>query len=199
VRSLVRIEFKEQYYIRELPVICDITLCVGGLNLLTGPNGTGKSSFIQFLKLNSDEYFKKSKLSYVDQMPLKPLNKISYNEIEKSLVHERYSGMEVYQEIRSYITDYDFLPINDLSGGQNQMTKILLSAFIGGDIFVFDEPLQYLDKTNSQLFLKYLEKLKSLGKTILIIEHQFDRLERLVDHRLLIELDANEVRIRNGN
>jgi ABC-type Mn2+/Zn2+ transport system ATPase subunit len=194
----VQIEFNGRYYIRELPVNCDITLCVGGLNLLTGPNGAGKSSLIQFLKLNKDEFFKGLEVSFVDQMPLKPLNKISYNEIENSLMQERFEVMPVYDEIRPLVTGYDSMPINDLSGGQNQMSKIMLSALLGGDVFIFDEPLQYLDKTNSNAFISYLKKLKSLGKTIFIIEHQFVLLEALVDKRLQIDINDSEVRIFNG-
>lgn len=194
----MQIEFNGRYRIRELPVNCDITLCVGGVNLLTGPNGAGKSSFIQFLKLNKKEFFNDLKVSFVDQMPLKPLNKISYNEIETSLMAERFEAMPVYREIRSLIKNYDSMPINDLSGGQNQMSKIMLSALLGGDIFIFDEPLQYLDKTNSNAFISYLGKLKSLGKTVLIIEHQFELLETLVEKRVQIDIDDNEVRIFNG-
>ena len=64
------------------------------------------------------------------------------------------------------------MPINELSGGQNQMLKILFSAYKGGDLFIFDEPFQYLDQNFQKLLRNYLESLIKDKKYILLVEHQ---------------------------
>ena len=69
---------------------------------------------------------------------------------------------------------------NRLSGGQKQMVTIGSVLTLDPDIFILDEPFSHLDEENRISVECILRKLKSDGKTILIVEH---------DHNMVREAD----------
>ena len=74
--------------------------------------------------------------------------------------------------------------------------KILIGLYLGGDIFIFDEPLQYLDQKNMSQIVLLLKRLKQQNKTLLIVEHQSNSLEELIDHKIVVSRD-DKVRIHD--
>ena len=175
------IEFKNRFKIQDLDVECKMNFSKGQLLLLTGENGIGKSSFIQFLKLNQREFFKEKKVVFIDQFQLKPINQISYKEVENLLSPMRSGKVSCYESLKEKVAPFEDKPINDLSGGQNQMVKLALGIYLAGDIFILDEPFQYLDQANVSLLTKLIVDLKEQGKTLLIVEHRKELISELVD------------------
>jgi ABC-type molybdenum transport system ATPase subunit/photorepair protein PhrA len=53
--------------------------------LLTGDNGVGKSSLLQYFKLYQDRYFPGLVCRFMDQGRLEPLNQISFNQLRQQL------------------------------------------------------------------------------------------------------------------
>lgn len=191
----MHIEFSNRFKIQELDVACNIKLSEGKVNLLVGDNGVGKSSLIRFFKLNQKEFFPGKKVNFMDQFPLRPINQISYLELKDQLNGLCNDELTFFKDLESSTKDFQDKPINDLSGGQNQMIKFLVTCFTGGDIFILDEPLQYLDKKNTQRLKNIIEQLKSLGKTIIIVEHQSEKIKELVDKIFTIECLENRVQV----
>jgi ABC-type Mn2+/Zn2+ transport system ATPase subunit len=179
--KIVLVEFKDRFKIQGLDVECRIHLSPGKMTLLSGDNGIGKSSLIQFLKLNQSEFFSSQKLVFIDQFPLSPVNDISYLELENFLSSKRIEKLACYIELREKLSSFIKKPIKSLSGGQNQLIKIALGLFLGGDVFILDEPFQYLDKSNVLLLKKLLQDLKFNGRIILIVEHRKEIIAQLID------------------
>ena len=169
--------------------------------LVYGSNGVGKSSLLQYFKLRQKTLFPGKTLRFIDQPRLTPLNEISFNEIleQFSEVENRSKDKNLFSEFYPVVESYADLPLKDLSGGQNQMCKILLGIFLGGDIFFFDEPSQSLDDENVKNFACMLEGLKSRDKACLIIEHQSGLVKSLCqrtykmdrrDHEIYLEMQS---------
>lgn len=74
-------------------------------------------------------------------------------------------------------------PAQTLSGGESQ--RIRLATQIGsslvGVIYVLDEPSIGLHQRDNDRLLETLEKLRDLGNTVLVVEHDKDTIER-ADH-----------------
>lgn len=191
----MQIEFNNRFKIQDLDVACKIDLRPGKMTLLVGENGIGKSSFIRFLKLHQSEFFKGMTVNFMDQFPLSPINQISYFELKRQISECRQEDLHFFTELEMLSKEYHTKPINDLSGGQNQMIKLLLTCLRGGDIFIFDEPFQYLDKQNSQKLKEVLQSLKELGKTVLVVEHHHDKIKDIIDETFTISQESNEIRI----
>lgn len=75
---------------------------------------------------------------------------------------------------------------NRLSGGQRQMVAIGSILTMNPEILILDEPFSHLDGENCRNVERILKKLKSDGKTILIVEHDHDMV-RWADKWMLLE------------
>lgn len=192
----MNIEFKDRFKIQQVDVQCKMNLPTGKLSYLAGENGVGKSSLIQFFKLNQAEFFPEKKIFFVDQLSLKPLNEISYAQLEIDFAYLRTEELACYDILNQVILPYKHLPIRNLSGGQNQLIKIALALYLSADIFVFDEPLQYLDSSNVELFLKILAELKAISKTIFLVEHRMDAVRPLIDEINIMSLEESMIQVR---
>lgn len=78
-----------------------------------------------------------------------------------------------------------------LSGGQKQRIAIAGVLAIKPDIIIFDEATSMLDPSGRQDVLQIISKLKSAGKTILIITHY---IEELVDCDKVILVNQGEIK-----
>ncbi len=61
---------------------------------------------------------------------------------------------------------------DELSGGQLQKLSIACALALGSRVIVLDEPLAHLEPRSSRELMRVLVRLKSMGKTILLIEHR---------------------------
>jgi ABC-type Mn2+/Zn2+ transport system ATPase subunit len=198
-----KVSLKEDnsFLINQVPVAGDIYMAPGKISIILGENGVGKSSFFQYLKLNQKEIFLKEKCNFSDQMRINPVNEINFDNILTNLKNYKHDSIAFFEEHVSVLNEFRARPLKNLSGGQNQIVKIFLSAYLGGDLFFFDEPLQYLDEKNRDLFKVYLRSLKQAGKAICLIEHHSNLLEELIDHKFKLVSCPEKVELRefNGN
>lgn len=159
----------------------DIPIEKGKITQLVGPNGIGKSTIIQYLKSHQSLFLANEHCYFLDQGRLSPLNQVCFKDLKKILLHMRFEELSLFLKFEKLLENYSHIPLNDLSGGQNQMVKIALSLYLSGTIFIYDEPFQFLDKENHLQFLNVLNELKRLQKGVLIIEHQVN-LTDIVHH-----------------
>jgi ABC-type multidrug transport system ATPase subunit len=169
---------KDNYFcVNDMQVDVDINLNVG-LNLLTGPNGIGKSSFLNALKHDVLSIFSKRKVAFMDQFPLAPVNEVRLLDVLKMMSgsFEHFDQAQARRLIKMF--DIDYLvnrSIKLLSGGENQLVKFILAASQRVDFYFLDEPLQFLDKEKLKLVKSHLELLAKTS-CVFIIEHQIDHL-----------------------
>ncbi|HXL01923.1 MAG TPA: ATP-binding cassette domain-containing protein [Candidatus Atribacteria bacterium] len=62
-------------------------------------------------------------------------------------------------------------PIGTLSGGQRQAVAIGRAIHFGGELLVLDEPTAALSLKETEKVLKYIEGVKKLGRSVILISH----------------------------
>lgn len=192
----MQIKLNQEKFIQGHNLEVEFALDVGVAVLLFGENGVGKSSLLQLLKLRQKELFPNKTCRFVDQPKLMPLNEIDFSQMREQLKGYRAEDSSLFEEFYTYVESYDKTPLKKLSGGQNQMVKILLSLYLGGDIFFFDEPVQNLDDQNTKNFACVLEGLKLRGKSCLVIEHQSEIVRKLCQKTYQLVKEDNTIKSR---
>ena len=84
----------------------------------------------------------------------------------------------------------------ELSAGQKQKVAIASALMKDAEIFILDEPFSMLDLTSKNEIIQSLQKIKSNGKTIIIISHNISPIIPLVDKIIVLN---NGVLIKSGN
>jgi len=178
--------------INDMNVSVDFFLKKDCINLLRGANGVGKTTFIiKLLDISK-------KVSICFQHRLASINSTRVKDILKVLSENNSldkKSLDQYLEIFNYSQFLD-REVNELSGGENQVLKLILNLSSKKDILIFDEPAQYLDTTNLYLFCDALLK-KYNSKTILIVEHNTSYLKNLPLEEILMVKQEGHIEIKN--
>lgn len=167
--------------------------------LIIGENGSGKSTLIKLI-LNvfkpSSGYVEKSTnyISYVPDNLIFP----EFITIEKFLIQiMKISKLENIHLLNYYLNRYGLdgkKKLNSLSKGMRQKVLIIQALIKDASIYIFDEPLNGLDKQMQLIFLEDLTKLKKRGKTLIIVSHQIDCFKDLSNY--ILDINNGEVNER---
>lgn len=162
----------------------NLTLNAGEVVLLCGENGIGKSSFIQFIKLNP-QLRDKNQCSFSDQLPLRSVNTIKVKTFLEMLSHDfKNFNYDFKNELLIEILEKS---INDLSGGENQILKLIVALSFDSDFYILDEPSTYLDEQKVSTVKKLISEKRKSSKTVLIVEHRSQLFEDIIDRKIKIE------------
>lgn len=159
----------------------------GSLMALVGPNGAGKSTLIKtilkFLKQITGEIKINTKtLAYVPQrnsvdwdFPTTLFDVVEMGCYGRVGFFKRVSKEEKQKVLKAIeqvgMLDFKDRQISELSGGQQQRAFIARALVQEADIYLMDEPFQGVDSTTEKSIVDILKKLKSEGKTILVVHH----------------------------
>lgn len=178
--------------------------------LLTGNNGTGKSSFLKILAgliptyADKISYYLNNKISKLLNLSTKKRARfISYMpqvyatpdiSVYNFLLHARYpyvAGLYGFtakdlREIDKIIKYFKIEYLKDrqfstLSGGEQLRILMARIYVLNPNIILFDEPTSFLDKPSRQEFIEHVQDLKNRGKTILIVSHDDYLFKDIVD------------------
>ena len=83
----------------------------------------------------------------------------------------------------------------ELSGGQQQRVALASVLALEPDIFVIDEPTSQLDPKETERVFDIIDKMKKMGKTIILVEHKIELIAEYADE--VLALEAGEL-IRQG-
>ncbi|UCH05765.1 MAG: ribosome biogenesis/translation initiation ATPase RLI [Candidatus Thorarchaeota archaeon] len=72
-------------------------------------------------------------------------------------------------------------PIKYLSGGELQRVAVTAAIVREGDFYFFDEPTAYLDVRERLRMARAIRHLSSLGKTVVVVEHDLSMLDYVSD------------------
>ena len=128
------------------------------LNVFIG--GKSIAEFVDLSVKNADEFIKKVKLSARE----KNISKVVVREIESRLQFMINVGIEYLSLSRR---------ANTLSGGEAQRIRLAsqLGSGLVGALYVLDEPTIGLHARDNDRLIKTLIKLRDLGNTIIVVEH----------------------------
>lgn len=160
---------------------------VGSLMALVGPNGAGKSTLIKtilkFLKQITGEIKINGKsLAYVPQrnsvdwdFPTTLFDVVEMGCYGRVGLFKRVNKEEKQKVLKAIeqvgMLDFKDRQISELSGGQQQRAFIARALVQEADIYLMDEPFQGVDSTTEKSIVNILKKLKSEGKTLIIVHH----------------------------
>ena len=160
---------------------------VGSLMALVGPNGAGKSTLIKtilkFLKQITGEIKINGKtLAYVPQrnsvdwdFPTTLFDVVEMGCYGRVGLFKRVNKEEKKKVLKAIeqidMSEFKDRQISELSGGQQQRAFIARALVQEADIYLMDEPFQGVDSTTEKSIVDILKKLKSEGKTLLVVHH----------------------------
>ena len=182
--------------IRNLTVAYGENIALENLNLdveavslmaLVGPNGAGKSTLIKtilkFLKQITGEIKINAKtLAYVPQrnsvdwdFPTTLFDVVEMGCYGRVGLFKRVNKEEKQKVLKAIeqvgMLDFKDRQISELSGGQQQRAFIARALVQEADIYLMDEPFQGVDSTTERSIVDILKKLKSEGKTLIVVHH----------------------------
>lgn len=160
---------------------------------LIGKNGAGKSTLMKIL-LNLESYeFGTIEFSRIDNSPISKAglieNSALYPFLNATQNMKRYNAFfknKINKKQISYYLkivglDNSKKKVKHFSLGMKQRLGLAQAFSVQPDFLILDEPFNGLDPEIIINIKKYLQKLKSQGKCILISSHQLNELDKLCD------------------
>lgn len=78
--------------------------------------------------------------------------------------------------------------ISQLSGGQQQRVFLARALLQDADIFFLDEPFSGIDMATEKIVMELLSQLKQRGKTLFVVHHDLNTVERYFDWLILLNM-----------
>lgn len=164
----------------------------GELLLIRGENGIGKSTLAEMISSSYSEItslirqagldlFYDRKVSQIKKLYLDAAS----NMIELELFHRYWKLFKLDQK-------EDRLQ-SALSGGEEQMLKICLGAFLIKEIIIFDEPSQSLDTEMKKHLNELMSELKRINRSLIVIEHEINWMSE-IDKQIKITIVDNQLK-----
>ena len=196
----------------------DLQIEKGEVVSIVGPSGAGKTTLLQIMgtldtpdtgsvligdtdvtQLSQKEMarFRNQNLGFVFQFhQLLPEFTALENVMIPALIANR-SQKETKERAKELL---DFLGLsdraehkpNELSGGEKQRVAIATALVSGREILVFDEPTSGLDLGHMQEVSQEIRMLSNMGKTVLVITHDYELIVSCCSHVLHLENGAVE-------
>ncbi len=185
----------------------DLSIIKEHLTLLTGANGSGKSTFFKILtglydfqgivtyeehnilKIKAKDYARKVALVFQDAQT-QYLRLSVREEIDLSFKYAQYRKFWTPELISSYLTALNLQGLDEqivyqLSGGQKKKLQILEMLILGTDVLLMDEPLAGLDLDSVLTVMKIISEVrKQQRQTIIMISHQLTAAVNYFDFHL---------------
>ena len=190
------------------PIVRDFSINIqrGERIGIVGANGAGKTTLIKLLtgRMEPDKGYVRLGLNlemlYLDQSrdSLEPHITLKYALADGSDMVHLPDGQK---HVISYMKDFLFLPeqagtpIGELSGGERGRLLLARSLRLPSNVMVLDEPTNDLDLETLDLLQ---EMLADYSGTILLVSHDRDFLDRIVDSVVYAEGDGEWVRYAGG-
>lgn len=136
-----------------------------------------------------------SKIGYVFQNPFNQITGARdtvYGEIAYGLenfgvpVPEIRDRVDKIMELTNITYLKDKNPF-ELSGGQQQRVAFASVLVLEPDVFVIDEPTSQLDPKETERVFDIIQKMKEMGKTIILVEHKMELVAQYCDEVLILE------------
>ncbi len=200
----VKVGDRKLFFVNHLP------LAESGITLLTGDNGTGKSTFFSALtrlkdyegkiaylgkdisKLKIPRYMKEVALVFQNSEK-QYLRMTVSEELALSLEQTRHPVDWPAEVVDEYLQRLNLFGLGDqiiyqLSGGQKKKLQLIVMLIMETPILLLDEPLAGLDFQSVEQVSKILREIADRKRQrFVIISHQLDRLLPKVDFYLRLE------------
>lgn len=195
------------------PVLWDVDVTVprGVLMAIVGPNGAGKTTLLksilglvpvaagQVLIFGKPLPQQRHLVSYVPQrgsvdwdFPTTALDVVMmglYRQlgwIRRPGNKERLKALDALEQVG--MSNFARRQISQLSGGQQQRVFLARALVQDAQLFFMDEPFQGVDATTERAIIDILRRLRSEGKTVVVVHHDLQTVPEYFDWVTLINV-----------
>ena len=188
----------EKKNIVDIPIL---QIAAGQITAIVGANGAGKTSFLNCLcglekrckgtleyegKLYDSKSRKKLCFMVMQDTGNQLFTESVLDEVlislKKGTANEKETAMEIIRNLD--LADFADRHPQSLSGGQKQRLAIACALASGRDLLLLDEPTSGLDYAHMKETAALLEKLRSMGTTILIVTHDSELIRACCTRRI---------------
>jgi ABC-2 type transport system ATP-binding protein len=151
----------------------------GQLNVISGPNGIGKTLLLEFLALRGNGHFRCSldrsghqtarEIAYLPQVTANVLD-IKIGHLIDLAFRNRSELPKVPPAIEP-ILGSPHRELGELSGGQQQLLLFWLVASQPLHVFIYDEPLRHLDSDAANFVARTIEEQVTEGELVILSDH----------------------------
>jgi len=195
------------------PVLWDIDYNApsGKLVAVVGPNGAGKSTLIKAVldllpvasgrvRFFGEPYSReRSRVGYVPQrssvdwdFPVNALDVVAMGLYGKigwfRPVTRRHKAKALEALDQVGMGNYAKRQISQLSGGQQQRVFLARALVQDAELYLMDEPFAGVDAATERAIVDILRKLRSEGKTALVVHHDLQTVKEYFDEVLLLNM-----------
>ncbi|KAJ3029830.1 UNVERIFIED_CONTAM: hypothetical protein HDU68_010951 [Siphonaria sp. JEL0065] len=183
-----------------------IDFMVGGLNVVTGPTGGGKSSLILALlgemkSLGGRAFLPKessdadSSVAYVAQTAWLLNATIRDNilmglEFEEKRYREALEACSLVRDLETFAGG-DLTEIGEkgvsISGGQKQRISLARAVYSNASVVLLDDPLSAVDAPTARHLLKYAILGALKGRTVILVTHAVSLTAPFADHVVILQ------------
>jgi len=183
----------------------------GKISVLCGPNGCGKSTTVRaLLRLVPEvrgsirvagreiaEYSQKELARTVAYVPQS--RNVPDITVYRLGMHGRFPYLSYPRRYRKEdraavqqalehmgLTQFRERKLESLSGGQRQKAYMAMALAQDTDVIVLDEPTNFLDIRSQYELLAHARALTAMGKTVVMILHDFELILHCADHVVLL-------------
>jgi energy-coupling factor transport system ATP-binding protein len=214
--DLENVSYTYPHTVQEALHHLSFSLPKGRCVMVTGPSGSGKTTLCLaaagilhheyggkkegHIFLNSRDVAKYENLSELaktigivfDDAEAQMIFTTVEEEILSALEHRGLTAAAIEERLEeimatTYLADLKNRSPHNLSGGQKQRVALAATLALGTDLLILDEPTSELDEHATRRIVDILEKLKSQGKTILLVEHKYAHFRDMVDTLVIME------------
>lgn len=197
------------------------TVKKGELCAIVGANGSGKTTLCNAIRGFVSKFYKGEisgevlvngrdvkedpdgknalEIGFVFQNPFTQISGIAstvYEELAYGLENMGVEPEEIRQRIERIMELTKIQEFRDrdpyqLSGGQQQRVALAAILVMDQDVLVIDEPTSQLDPQSTDDVFEIIKLMKSMGKTIVLVEHKMEQIAEYADQ--IIVLDGGQV------
>lgn len=190
----------EKKNIVDIPML---QIAAGQITAIVGANGAGKTSFLNCLcglekrckgtleyegKLYDSKSRKKLCFMVMQDTGNQLFTESVLDEVlislKKGTANEKETAMEIIRNLD--LADFTDRHPQSLSGGQKQRLAIACALASGRELLLLDEPTSGLDYAHMKETAALLEKLRSMGTTILVVTHDSELIRACCTRRITV-------------
>lgn len=183
---------KISFFYGKTQILNNISLTAesGKCVVIAGPNGSGKSTLLSIIagarKPSGGKAEINDKIGYIPQ-GIALFEDLSVKENIKFFASVSKTKVPDLDKLPFNLTPIASKKVSKLSTGMKKRVSIACAIVSDPSVIILDEPCAALDIIYRDELLELINKLKSNGKTIIYVGHDFNEISRIYDAVLLIK------------